>query len=88
MLVLGSEIDQASSGFEDSNSTDPRRQITISSQNSSQKIKAPSVSSGSSQKGSSKCQNTVHMQPIRGRFRAGVQATSGTYFGAADMVNA
>ncbi|XP_052094392.1 polycystic kidney disease protein 1-like 1 isoform X3 [Mytilus californianus] len=51
--ILGSEIDQASSGFEDSNSTDPRRQVTISSQNSSQKMKAPSVSSGSSQKGSS-----------------------------------
>ncbi|XP_021343133.1 uncharacterized protein LOC110443309 isoform X2 [Mizuhopecten yessoensis] len=50
--VIGSETDQASSGFEDSNSTDPRPQMTISSQASSIKNKAPSVSSSVSQKSS------------------------------------
>ena len=47
---MGCDVDQASSGFEDSNSTDPRPQMTVSSPGSSVKNKAPSVSSTGTQK--------------------------------------
>ncbi|XP_048754124.2 polycystic kidney disease protein 1-like 1 isoform X3 [Ostrea edulis] len=43
--LIGSETDMASSGFEDSNSTDPRPQVNISSPAISIKNKAPSESS-------------------------------------------
>lgn len=48
LLVIGSETDMASSGFEDSNSTEPQPQMTLSSTNSSVKNKTASESSQSS----------------------------------------
>lgn len=48
LLVIGSETDMASSGFEDSNSTEPQPQMTLSSTNSSVKNNTASESSQSS----------------------------------------